>query len=385
MGIAGYKEGVIIERVLLLSMGFGTGHNAAAKTLKCHFEQLPGVEAEAVDLLQLIPNTFHPLLQTGYHGMLNKFPFFYHYLYDWTHQSRVIRYVSSELIEKMGWSIRKKLNHLLADVRPTRIVTTHPFGLLLCPSKWAEVPTVGVVTDYELHPIWLARVPNVLCIPKRLLVPTGWERIQWKTGVKLMETGLPILPQFYEPVSSEVARKQLGLEPDRPVVLIMGGGTGLGPMEHLVEEVTNLHQIQFVVLTGNNHNLYQRLRRRYTAPHIRIEAYRNDIPRWMSAADLLVTKPGGVTISEAIAKRLPMFLFEAFPGQEEANQQYLIHHRVAMATRPSTICIQIEKFFSKSFKRERMVERFSYLQAPDAAEKIVKETFDAKSPFVQTL
>lgn len=385
MGIDGYKEGVTIERVLLLSMGFGTGHNAAAKALKDHFEQLPGVKAEAVDLLELIPNTFHPLLQSGYHGMLNKFPSFYHYLYDWTHQSRVIRYVSSELIEKMGWTIRKKLNAVFSEVQPTRIVTTHPFGLLMCPSRWEEVPTVGVLTDYELHPIWLARVPNVLCVPKRLLRQNQLERIQWKTGLELCETGLPIRQEFYEPVSMEEARLQLGLDLERPVVLIMGGGTGLGPLEHLVKELSPLEHIQFVVLTGSNRSLYNRLEYRYACSHIRIEGFRDDIPLWMSAADLLVTKPGGVTISEAIAKRLPMFLFEAFPGQEQANQEYLIHHRVAVATRPSTIRIQIKKFFSPDFKRDKMRDRFQPLMAPDAAHQIVTETFKAKVPFMQTL
>ncbi|MBA4492760.1 glycosyltransferase [Paenactinomyces guangxiensis] len=385
MGIDGYKEGVAIERVLLLSMGFGTGHNSAAKTLKKQFVQQPGVKAEVVDLLELIPNTFHPLLQTGYLGMLNKFPSFYHYLYDWTHQSRVIRYVSSELIEKMGWSIRKKLNVVFSEAKPTRIVTTHPFGLLLCPANGVEVPTVGVVTDYELHPIWLARVPRVLCVPKKLLAQNQLERIQWKTGLKLCETGLPIDPDFYQQVSTDHARIRLGLDVKRPVVLIMGGGTGLGPLEHLVEELMPLSYIQFVVLTGSNWSLYRRLQDRYACPHIRIEGFRNDISLWMSAADLLVTKPGGVTISEAIAKRLPMFLFEAFPGQEQANQQYLIHHRVAVATRPSTIRIQIQKFFSPDYKRDKMRERFKPLMAPDAAHRVVNETFQAEVPILQTL
>ncbi|TCS92343.1 MGDG synthase family glycosyltransferase [Hazenella coriacea] len=365
-------------------MGFGTGHNAVAKTLKCHFEQLPGVTAKVVDLLELIPQTFHPLLQSGYQGMLNKFPFFYHYLYDWTHQSRVIRYVSSELIANMGWTIRKKLNALFRQVQPTRIVTTHPFGLLMAPSKWAEVPSIGVVTDYELHPMWLARVPNVLCVPKKLLGKNEWGRIEWKTGLKVVETGLPIHPHFYEAVAKEEARLQLGLQQQRPVVLIMGGGTGLGPLENLVEAVRASKHIQFVVLTGKNKDLYERLSQEIH-PHIRVESFRTDIPVWMSAADLLVTKPGGVTISEAIAKRLPMLLFEAFPGQEEANQQYLLHHRVGMITHPSTIRFQIENFFSPYFQKDRLCGSFEELSSEESAQHIVNITMKAKRPILQTL
>jgi processive 1,2-diacylglycerol beta-glucosyltransferase len=379
------RGGIAIERILLLSMGFGTGHNAAAKALECQFaKQRPHLSVEVVDLLKLIPGSFHPLLQSGYQGMLNKFPTLYHYLYDWTHHNKIIRYVSSEMIEKMGWTIRKKLSQLFPD-EPARIVTTHPFGTLLCPADWENVLTVGVVTDYELHPIWLARVPDVLCVPKQLLRRGDLERIQWKTGLKLLETGIPINPAFYEEVSALEARLQLGLDPNRPVVLIMGGGTGLGPLEQIVEELKGFTWIQFVVLTGKNHNLYQRLKKKHDCPHILIEAFRRDVALFMSAADLLVTKPGGLTISEAIAKRLPMFLFEAFPGQEEANQQYLLHHRVAMITRPSTIRIQIEKFFSPGFNRQRIRERFTPLLSPGASRRIVRETLTAKEPVVQTL
>jgi processive 1,2-diacylglycerol beta-glucosyltransferase len=354
-------------------MGFGTGHNTAANVLTSHFQQLPDVKAETVDLLQLIPHTFHPLLQFCYTGMLNRFPFFYHYLYDWTQHYRVARYVSSEFLERTGWIIRKRLHHLSQAFAPTRIVTTHPFSLLLGPSEWEGFPTVGVVTDYELHPIWLARVPDLLCIPKQLLPQSQWERIGIPTGVKLCETGIPIHPRFYDQIMRDEARKRLGLDCLRPVVLIMGGGMGLGPLELLVEELQGLHSIQFVVLPGNNFQLYHRLKHKYGNHHIRVESFRKDIPLWMSAADLLVTKPGGVTISEAIAKQLPMFLFEAFPGQEEANQQYLLHHRVAFVTRPRTIRIQIEKFFSSSYsyKREQMRERFKSLLSLEAAEQIV--------------
>jgi processive 1,2-diacylglycerol beta-glucosyltransferase len=366
-------------------MGFGTGHNSAAKALACEFNKQPNVTAEVVDLLQLIPNSFHPLLQSGYHGMLSKFPTLYYYLYDWTHHNKVIRYVSSVVIEKMGWSIRKRLNQLIRVTEPTKIVTTHPFGLLMCPDIYEEIPTVGVVTDYELHPIWLARVPHVLCVPKKLPNWHQFERIQWQTGLSLIETGIPVNPTFYEHVSKQEACRRLGLSPVRPVVLVMGGGTGLGPLEQVVGELQELDHLQLVVLTGKNRGLFERLTQQFVAPHIRIEGYRTDVPLWMSAADLLITKPGGVTITEAIAKQLPMLLFEAFPGQEEANQQYLLHHRVAMITRPSTIRLQVSKLLDSPLQLGRMRERFEVLMSSDACQRIVKETCNAKAPILQTL
>ncbi|SFI95784.1 MGDG synthase family glycosyltransferase [Thermoflavimicrobium dichotomicum] len=374
-----------MERVLLLSMGFGTGHNMVAKTLEKTFESKSNVKAETLDLLHLIPGKFHPLLQSGYQGMLTKFPNFYHYLYDWTYQSRVFRYVSSEFIEKMGWTIRKKINQMFEDIQPTHIVSTHPFALLMLPPKWEGIPSVGVVTDYELHPIWFGRVPDILCVPKQLLNCDTLERLKWKTGVQIIETGIPVHPDYYKPMSQREARKRLSLESDRPVVLVMGGGMGLGPLEQLVDELNPLTDFQFVVLTGNNQELYERLKMRGYGKHIRIEPFRSDIPLWMSAANLLVTKPGGVTISEAIAKQLPMFLFEAFPGQEQANQKYLLHHRLAVETNPETIRNQIEAFFSLRLNRDLSPKQYELLMSPNAAEKIVDVTFNPKSSQVQIL
>lgn len=371
-----------IERVLLLSMGFGMGHNTTALTLKNEFLKIEGVEAEIIDLLELAPAFFNPFFQSGYSSMLNRFPFFYHCLYDWTNQSRMFRYISSECIELMGLMIRKKLNVVLDEFQPTRIVSTHPFALLLCPAKWLEVPTVGVVTDYELHPIWLARVPNILCVPKGLLIQNQLEKIQQKTGLELCETGFPVSAEFYQPLTQEEARARLGLD-KRPVVLVMGGGTGLGPMEEIVRDLEPYSHIQVVVLTGKNPCLYERLKAQNYGPHIRIEAFRSDVATWMSASDLLVTKSGGVTINEAIAKRLPMFLFEAFRGQEQANQQYLIHYGIAVVTHPATTGTQIEDFLSNT--RHGVQERFSSLRAPDAVSRIVEKTLTAVNPKYKNL
>ncbi|WP_175552306.1 MGDG synthase family glycosyltransferase [Seinonella peptonophila] len=365
-----------MERILLLSMGFGTGHNAVAKVLQAEFQQQPGVQVEMIDLLDLIPKTFHPLLQNSYLGMLNRFPRFYHYLYDWTHQSKWIRSMSTGFIAKMGWTIRKKMNQLLDDLQPTKIVTTHPFALLVVPTRWLDIPSVGVITDYELHPVWFARVPDLLCIPRHLLSRTQIERIEWTLGTEILETGIPIDRSFYQEIPAEIAKENLGLPFKQPIVLMMGGGAGLGPFEELVKKARQLKEVHFVVMTGNNEQLFQMLSESFLEHHVQIESYRQDIPLWMSAADLLITKPGGVTITEAVAKQLPMYLFESFPGQEEANQQHLLTKKVAWATQPEIIHHQIEDFFSTDVKLKTCQRKCLELATPEAIDQIVSETLE---------
>lgn len=371
-----------MERVLLLSLGFGTGHNAAAKALEKQFQHQPGMTTDTIDLLQLIPKTFHPLLQSGYQGMLVKFPSLYHLLYDWTYQFKLVRYVSKELVEKIGLTIRSKILARLEQFQPTKIITTHPFSLLLLPTEWEKVPTIGVVTDYELHPMWLVELPDILCVPKRMLKRNIIDRLHWRSGVRVLETGLPIEAKYYENIGRTEARSHLSLPVDSPVILVMGGGLGLGPLEQVVDRLNTLTYMQFVILTGANQALYERLEKKGYRSHIRLEKFRSDMELFLTAADLLVTKPGGVSITEALAKKLPMLLFEAFPGQEEANQQYLVHHRVAFKTRPDTVCLQIEKFFRSRVYQENMEERFYPLVSPDAAKLIVQATLEIGRPKV---
>ncbi|OYD09142.1 MGDG synthase family glycosyltransferase [Paludifilum halophilum] len=368
-----------MERVLILTIGFGTGHNAAARVLSVHLEQKFGLEVRTVDLLELVPGKFHPFLKSGYGQMLNRFPSFYSYLYDRTSHSRFVRYVSSEFVEKTGWMIRKKLVRILDRFAPTRIVTTHPFGLLMLPSQWRNLPTVGVVTDYEMHPFWLAEVPNCLCIPNRLFDKRRLKRISWQTGTRLAETGIPCDPAFSTRIPRQEARRRAGLDPDRPMILVMGGGLGFGPLPEIVDSLVGLDlPAQILVLTGKNTELYSELKAKDYGTGVHVFRYRRDVPVLMDAADLLVTKPGGLSVTEAILKQLPMLLFEALPGQEYANQQYLLHHGGAVLTRPDRIWFQASRLLANPDERRNMERHLEGLAFPDAPDRIAREVLEAE-------
>lgn len=370
-----------MERVLILSMGFGTGHNAAARALVKEFQGTAGIDVRMIDLLHLIPGKSHPYLQSGYNQMLIKFPRVYHYLYGWTYQSRVIRYVSGELIEKIGWTIRKKLSSLLREWQPTRIVATHPFSLLLIPIKWRQLPTIGVMTDYELHPLWLVQPPKVLCVPKGIVDQAHLDRIRWQIGCRIIETGIPTDSVFSKRVPKQTARERLGLATEEPVVLVMGGGLGLGPLDGIVSEISCTDRpLQVIVLTGKNEDLYEKLIEKNYGPHIQIKRYRKDISLLMDAADLLITKPGGLTIAEAMVKQLPMLLFTPLPGHEQANQEYLLFHRVADVIHSGSAYQQVIALLDNETIRKRMQYYQSKLAVADAAKRIKEETLRLDVP-----
>ncbi|PTX53660.1 processive 1,2-diacylglycerol beta-glucosyltransferase [Melghirimyces profundicolus] len=359
---------------MVLTLGFGTGHNAAAQAVSRELERTAGVRVKTVDLLELVPGRFHPFIQSGYGQMLNRFPSFYHYLYDSTSHSRILRTVSKGFIEKMGWTIRKKLKRVLFRFQPTRLVTTHPFSLLLLPPGWRHLPSTGVVTDYELHPLWLARVPRVLCLPPQLLDRSEQDRLRWQTGCRTVETGIPCDVRFGTRIPAEEARFRLGFEPGTPLILVMGGGMGCGPLPKVVEELGHMKvSAQIQVLTGKNHTIYRELCSQNQNVNIRVDRYRNDVSLLMDAADLLVTKPGGLSVTEAMAKGLPLLLFEALPGQEYANQQYLIRRGAALHARPDTVRLLAEHLLTHPGQRRDMAKRLGQLAVPDAARRIAEQ------------
>jgi processive 1,2-diacylglycerol beta-glucosyltransferase len=362
-----------MERVLLLSMGFGAGHNSAAQAL-LHVMEQRNAQMMYVDLLDWIPTKAHPLLQNGYHRMLNRFPAVYHYLYDWTHQSRWFRYVSGEAIKRAGWMIRRQLVRQLSQFRPTRVVATHPFALMWLSSHWRRIPSFCVVTDYELHPIWLSGTPDVLCTASGIAVPPQSQRRLWQSAARIVETGIPVKREFLKNVSKQEARCLLGLRPDRSVVLVMGGGEGMGPVRETVRELEQVGPIcQVVVLTGKNEALMYELNRHSLPPHIRVEGFRPDVPLFMDAADLLITKPGGLTITEAMVKRLPLLLLNALPGQEEANRRYLLRHRVAETVQFGRLAQQMKRWLESPARREHIARVMSQLASGNAADRIADE------------
>lgn len=363
-----------MERIIILTVGLGSGHNAAAKALQEEY-RARGMLAEVIDLLELVPGTVHPLLQSGFNRMMNRFPFVYSYLYDRTNHSAWLRTFSSEIIEKSGWMIRHKVKRELQRFAPTRVVTTHPFGLLLLPARWRSLPTVGVVTDYELHPLWLVEAPDLLCVPPRLLTSEQRKRLTWQWGVQLLEAGIPCSHRFRETVSSYEAKKRLGADPERPLVLLMGGGLGCGPLAQLAQTLADYTgEFQLWVLVGSNRKLLKQLSGLAANQDVRIFGTRDDMPLLMDAAEILVTKPGGLTVTEAMVKRLPLILFEALPAQERANLTHVLRHDAAIAATPDTLADEVIRLIRQPSLRESMADKLEMLASPDSATAVVNRS-----------
>ncbi|HKW35777.1 MAG TPA: glycosyltransferase [Candidatus Acidoferrum sp.] len=327
----------IKPRVLLLSATSGAGHVRAAQALEKAFLAHGDCTVEHIDALHYVSKVFQRVYDKAYISMVRRAPELMGLLYErtdlpWQHLRP--RLALDRL--NTGPMIR-----LLKRVQPDLCVATHflPAEIIawLIAKKKLLAHNAIVVTDYDVHAMWLCRTVDRYYVAieeaAQYLAHIGVSR------EKICVTGIPVDPVFAVPLARAEARKHLGLEPDATVILISAGGHGLGPIEQLVRELLELQRPwQVVAIAGKAERTRKRLdelakaaaRLPSGAPRLWAVGFTAEMDKYMIAADLMVGKAGGLTTSEALACALPMALIEPIPGQEERNADHLLEAGAAI-------------------------------------------------------
>lgn len=278
--------------------------------------------------------------------------------------------------------VRAGALRLLAEHPADAVVCFHPLPVCaMCAAlKETGVPVVAVGTDLAvMHAFYVA--PGV----RRYLVATVVAQAQLlRHGVgpdEVEVTGLPVRRSFAR-VSQEdprALREKLGLGPTRPLVVVMGGGVGFGPLEQVARAVARAGlPAQIVVLTGNNARLRTRLERWPLPAEVRVLGFIPDVHLWMRAADVLLTKAGPNSIAEALAVGTPMVLWGAIPVQETPNVQWVVGAGAALwAPGPRRATAAVARLLEDTAARERMRQRASGLAQPGAAERVAAALWEA--------
>lgn len=215
----------------------------------------------------------------------------------------------------------KKMEQLLAEEAPDLIVCTHGFPSHLVSQLKREekfnIPVINVYTDFFINNVWGVQGIDLHLLPSQEVKDTLVKKKQIPEQ-SMIVTGIPI----HEGINETF---KLTKTPARPKILISGGNSGLGGILKLSEGLKKSSHFDFLVLCGKNQKLYDQIVS-WNAEHIKPIPYltsRSEMNSLYDEADAIITKPGGVTISEAIHKKLPIFVHSALPGQEEINLQYL--------------------------------------------------------------
>jgi len=324
-------------RVLILSASSGAGHVRAAQALEKAFRAQGNCEVEHIDALGHVSKLFQRIYDKAYIRMVRGAPDLMGLLYERT--DKPWRHPRERLA--MDRLNTQPMIRLLKKIQPDLCVATHflPAEILawLIAKKKLQARHAIVVTDYDVHALWLCRTVDRYYVAMR-------ESLEYLANIgvpreKLHVTGIPIDPLFEKPVSAGEARKKLGLAVSEPVLLLSAGGYGVGPLEQLVKDLLAMQRPwQIVAIAGKSEPLKKRLDALAKAagktpsgqPRLVAVGFTTEMDQYMAAADLLIGKAGGLTTSEALARELPMALVEPIPGQEERNADHLLETGAAI-------------------------------------------------------
>lgn len=319
--------------ILVLHATAGAGHTRAAQAISAALKA-DRQPHQVVDILDCTPALFRRMYAKAYIDVVQKAPELWGYLYD---RSDVVLAANSKRAQtRLAFN---KLNSrafrdLLEDTSPRAIVCTHflPLELLSDLKRRGkyEVPVHAVVTDVSPHAFWVYSH-----IDHYHVATTAAARELTRKGYpadRISVTGIPVDPIFAESSPAVKARERLGL-PEKPTVLLLSGGFGVGPMAKMLASFQDCRaDLSLVVVAGKNAELEKeciQISKTLPVP-TRVNGFVNNMHEWMDAADLIVTKPGGLTTTEVLAKGKPMALVSPIPGQEQRNCEFLLEAGAAV-------------------------------------------------------
>lgn len=325
-----------LRRLLILSASYGEGHQQAALAVRdALMEENPDLDLQIVDYLEMVHPMLNSVARYCYMKSVRFAPALYGLFYKGT--SRI---APSSLIQR-------RLNHLgyedlaeyLSAYKPDVILSTFPTPAgvvsMLKEQGLIDIPAATVITDHAIHSQWIHHYTDHYFVGsehvKRGLMIRGVDER------RISVTGIPVRPAFLAANNRAEVRAKLGLEDDYPTLLIMGGAYGvLGDIVQICEELFQSdRRAQLIVVCGRNEKLRQTIEQlsKDAKNPVWVFGFTREVHELMAVSDLIVTKAGGLTISEALAMELPMLLYRPIPGQETQNATFLVKSRVAVLAR----------------------------------------------------
>lgn len=320
-------------RILILSASVGSGHTGAARAIERAFAQIsPECDVHHVDVMDLAPGLFRRLYSDGYFDAVARAPHLVGYLYD--RLDRPVRKIEKPF-DLLRLAIQRinlgGLAELLKSERWDLVIHTHFLAPEIIRSiyRGTRIPfrQATVLTDFECHRFWTCGQSDhyFVATEECRASLSAWGVLSERITV----SGIPIDPEFANVKSKVGCRSRLGLRTNRPVILQMAGGLGIGPIREIHERILEAPFSLHVVAIAGRNAAAQNILENVPLPsrHERsILGFVNNIDELMAAADLIVTKPGGLTSSEALARGLPMMIVHPIPGQETRNSDYLLEN-----------------------------------------------------------
>jgi len=363
------------KRIILMYISEVSGHRSATMAIEKAINSLsPKSEILNINAFNYTNPISEKVINRIYMEVIKYTPKVWDYLYD---NPNVVKG-----LERIKKSIHKsnspKLKKLFDNFKPDLVVCSQAFPCgMVADYKMtynSDLPLVAVLTDYIPHAYWVYDTVDYYITPSEDVS----ERLA-KKGVaayKIKSLGIPFDHKFNQKLNTEEIFHKLNLDRHKPVVLIMGGGQGLGPIKTIVKSLEKVKQdIQELIITGTNKKLYRSLRRKikHYKKDIHLFGFVQNIHELMHISKVIISKPGGVTTAEVLSARLPMVIVKPIPGQEINNTNFLTHKGAAIKVdEPKEVFRVIDELLEDKTKSEHLKLAAAEIAKPNASMDIAK-------------
>lgn len=376
------------KSILVVSATVGAGHVRAGEALLAAGEFLSTpVTINHQDILDFTFPLFRKVYSKSYYTVVTTSPELYGYLYKRSERG-TLRKGKAGIMRLFDHFNYKKYLAKLKAMKPDAVVCTHFLPYLaiedtILDPGW-RIPFFAVPTDYDVHSLWISRAI------RRFYAATdeaAWTiRAHGIPEDRTAVSGIPVMPQFGSNVRRSEACAQLGLQPALFTILILSGGYGVGVVDELVSSIAQFlstrgrRRFQLLVVCGKNPDLHAKLSHMAFPGNVSASLYQYIpfVDLAMACADLLVTKAGGLTVSEALARHLPMLILDPLPGQEARNADFVIEQGAAIsAIGFSNLRFKLDKLLGQPSLLAGMRRRARSISKPHAAIDILEDVLRA--------
>lgn len=370
-----------MRNVLIFYGTYGGGHLSAAKSIKEYIENnYNDVNVEMYDCIEYINKFINKISTWAYAEMAKKAPWAWKHVYS-NSQNGALAKISTDSNKVMS----RKLNKLIQDFSPDLIISTHPFSSQMCAelkkNEKIDCPIATIMTDFMPHNQWLvgSEYMDFFFVAhdkmRQDLIDYGID------AKKVFATGIPLSGRFLKEYSKEKTLTDLGLDPNKFTILYFAGGEfGLGrntTFMVLKAIIRLLKNVQVLAIAGKNKKMQDKFENLVEATEsgdrVKVFSFINTVPEFMAASNMVITKPGGLTITESLASHLPIVVINPIPGQEEENAEFLVENNAAIwIKKDDNISRKLKELFRHPEQIEEMKKNATNLAKRNSTADICK-------------
>ena len=361
--------------ILLMYISEHSGHHQASAALAKAIREIdPDCSILSINAFKFTSPVLEKITHKAYMGVIKKRPEIWNYLYD----NPSVASKTERIRRIFNDAGSRKLERLIADFKPDAVACTQalPCSIMAYYKKRrsARIPLVGILTDYAPHSYWINEGVDKYVVPSEKIKDSLVRK-----GVppeKIEPSGTPIDPAFATSTDTKHILRETGFSGDKPIILIMGGTHGIGPDEKLVKALDTCREdIQMIIVTGVNKRLFRRIKKIEGSLKKKVVTmgFVDNVHELMQISELIVTKPGGMTTAESLAKSLPMVIINPLPGQEDLNTKTLTDKGMALkAADENDAAAIIDDLLRNPEKMEKMRDAMRKNAKPQSASEAAR-------------